>query len=475
MKSVWKLLIIVMFSISSAWAAENINANMFICADPDQPAIFPGSIEEGIPKFFGYNMKYPKESWRAKRVQWVRVEMVIDTDGKVTNIRNIVDTKDSTLVDPALDSEIKRVLGKMTWYPAEKNGVAVNVDKTMLLRLCKYSDYSIPYGMEYVEHDADKCLKKLRDAKEKNEDIICAEPVLKDAAELFPFNTATTISYATLESSLGNGNRAINIMDRNLKHYQTKDPLFYSDTKANDGIEPFLYIGRRAIGLAMMRAIQHDFNSSPQKDNAYLYVTDLIDQRMLDGELYEPRSKNAQKAIDRMKRDMVNEFFRKDVVGINEPVWAKKSRAYSTDEISYSLSYWSDRGRIDNAQVAQLTALIDQTEWEISRGKKATRKDELNLFGAKAMAIWMQAGETECRNYINTILANEPSRQLKSYLNKLDKKLSANAALLADRKAVLQSLACMVPPEGTDAAGVQAFYDRRKAVEDVFPIKWLSK
>ena len=108
-----------MFSISSAWAAENINANMFICADPDQPAIFPGNIEEGIPKFFGYNMKYPKEAWRAKRVQWVRVEMVIDADGKVTNISNIVDTKDSTLVDPALDSEIKRVLGKMTWYPAE--------------------------------------------------------------------------------------------------------------------------------------------------------------------------------------------------------------------------------------------------------------------------------------------------------------------------------------------------------------------
>ena len=311
--------------------------------------------------------------------------------------------------------------------------------------------------------------------KKKNEDIVCAEPVLKDAAELFPFNTATTISYAALESSLGKGNRAINIMDRNLHFYQTLDPLFYSDNKTNPEIEIFHYIGRRAIGLAMMRAIQHDFNSSPQKDNAYLYVKDLIDQRMLDGELYEPRSKNAQKTIDRMKRDMVNEFFRKDVVGINEPVWAKKSRAYSTDEISYSISYWSDRGRIDNAQVAQLTALIDQTEWEISRGKKATRKDELNLFGAKAMAIWMQDGEAGLRNYINTILANEPSRQLKSYLNKLDKKLSANAAMLADRKVVLQSLACMVPPEGTDAAGVQAFYDRRKAVEDVFPIKWLSK
>ena len=77
--------------------------------------------------------------------------------------------------------------------------------------------------------------------------------------------------------------------------------------------------------------------------------------------------------------------------------------------------------------------------------------------------------------FIAQIRDSKPSKKLLKYLSRLEKRKAANAVMLADRKAVLQSLACMVPPEGTDAAGVQAFYDRRKAVEDVFPIKWLSK
>lgn len=113
-----------MFSISSAWAAENINANMFICADPDQPAIFPGSIEEGIPKFIRYNLKYPKEAWRDNHLVHVRVDMVIDTEGKVSDIKQITSVIDDIPVHQALDTEMRRVLGKMTWYPAEKNGSA---------------------------------------------------------------------------------------------------------------------------------------------------------------------------------------------------------------------------------------------------------------------------------------------------------------------------------------------------------------
>lgn len=61
------------------------------------------------------------------------------------------------------------------------------------------------------------------------------------------------------------------------------------------------------------------------------------------------------------------------------------------------------------------------------------------------------------------------------FKDKLEKSKAKNAELLADRQAVLQSLTCIAPLDGTPEAEVNAFHARRKAVADVFPLRWLAK
>ncbi|MBD5225648.1 MAG: hypothetical protein HDS68_06765 [Bacteroidales bacterium] len=110
----------------------------------------------------------------------------------------------------------------------------------------------------------------------------------------------------------------------------------------------------------------------------------------------------------------------------------------------------------------------------IRKGKGVTHSDLLKLFGVRALAIWLAEGEEGMRSYIARTQSGEASKQLKSYLAKLEKNYDRNAAALADRNGVIESLACLVPPQGTDEQGQRAFYERRRAAEKVFPIKWLS-
>ena len=99
----------------------------------------------------------------------------------------------------------------------------------------------------------------------------------------------------------------------------------------------------------------------------------------------------------------------------------------------------------------------------------------MNLFGAKALAIWMHSGDEGLNQYFAMIRGGEPSKQLLKYIDKMEKNKAKNAELLADRQAVLQSLTCIAPTADTPEDDVNAFHARRKAVADVFPLRWLAK
>jgi len=159
----------------------------------------------------------------------------------------------------------------------------------------------------------------------------------------------------------------------------------------------------------------------------------------------------------------------------NPPLWEKVSREYSINELSYSLRYWAKRGQINNAQIEQLTALIDQEYDYMTKGKGVSNADKINLFGVRALAIWLQSGEEAMRSYISEIKGGEASNKLVKYLEKLEKRYDENKPLFIYREKVIEFLACLMPPKGADDTAAKAFYDRRHAAEYVFPLRWLMK
>ena len=93
--------------------------------------------------------------------------------------------------------------------------------------------------------------------------------------------------------------------------------------------------------------------------------------------------------------------------------------------------------------VPQLSKMINDEYSALNSSKKSDieRKAE-SVFGAKALAIWMQSGDEGLNQYFAMIRGGEPSKQLLKYIDKMEKNKAKNAELLADRQAVLQSLVC---------------------------------
>lgn len=449
-----------------------------ICEHPDTYPAFPGGIMDGIPKYLRDNFKYPKEAYKQQKETSMVVRFTITKDGKLRDFE-----MPAGGYHPALEKELARVFEGTTWYPATKNGRPVNVRYTLYIKLHPRNggDYEkIPYGLEYIAKDANNSISGIGKTLPPANELATIKKTIGEAAEIFNECPRYPIAYATLGSTLGEKENALTAMDSCWVRYRwIPNPESGRIGPTGAPMRIYGYNGRTEIWVALMRAMQHQFHSSEMTDSAYSEAMTLINDRILDNDLREAASfkeaERAQRRAERMQRDMVNEFIRKDVVGMNTPGWEKITREYSLDNISGALAYWNKQGLVNNAQVEQLSNLISQ-EWDaMIWGKNATSKIQLNLFGSKAFAIWMHEGDEGLDRFIAQIRDSKPSKKLLKYLSRLEKRKAANAVLLSDRKAVLQSLACMVPPEGTDAAGVQAFYDRRKAVEDVFPIKWLSK
>ena len=177
-----------------------------------------------------------------------------------------------------------------------------------------------------------------------------------------------------------------------------------------------------------------------------------------------------------LQRERVNEFFSKSgqYISTNTPSWERMMRNYTIAEVSSSLGYWSKEGKINNAQVAQLTALLDEERKATLNGEKATSKDYARLFGCKALAIWALEGEVGLKNFINEIRSGNPTKKLASYLDNLEKNYDRYSSLLSDYPAAMLAIVSPVPPQGADEQGQRVFYERRRAAEKVFPIKWLS-
>lgn len=86
---------------------------------------FPGGIS-GIMQYLEKNLVYPPEAKKAGKQGRVTVQMVIDREGNVTEVKTLRG------VDPSLDKEAIRVVSSMPkWKPGMQKGEAVRVKYTL--------------------------------------------------------------------------------------------------------------------------------------------------------------------------------------------------------------------------------------------------------------------------------------------------------------------------------------------------------
>lgn len=100
------------------------NEAMTIVDNADEMPQFPGG-EEGLMKYLAKNVKYPYEAMKGNKQGRVDVEIVINTEGWVTNARIVQGA------DTYLDAEALRIANAMPkWKPGMQNGKPVNVKYT---------------------------------------------------------------------------------------------------------------------------------------------------------------------------------------------------------------------------------------------------------------------------------------------------------------------------------------------------------
>lgn len=91
----------------------------------EQMPTFPGGTQEFF-KYFGHEMKYPKDAFEKKISGKVVVDFVVEKDGSISNV------KINKSIYPSLDAEAKRVVEAMPkWNPGKQDGKLVRVKFTM--------------------------------------------------------------------------------------------------------------------------------------------------------------------------------------------------------------------------------------------------------------------------------------------------------------------------------------------------------
>ncbi len=451
-----------------------------VYTDPTEGPIFPGSVVTGIPAFMERNLKYPLEAWNSSKLRDVAVECVICKDGTMADVKLL--NKD---IHPTLREEILRVLGKMQWIPATKDGKKVNVKYNMTIPLVEpgrnaLEGAPLPYGLGKVARDGEMYVKRWNKDNPRYDTKAEEEyEVVDEAWRLFPERSVISMASGRMLAAAGKYEECAARMDSALTAYQRLNPLSEED-RLSKIAKPMRmgFNGRNELGMAILRAMAYDLSGNEEADNAYGYAVSLADGRIVDGDIKAIPSRweqeDIQQRIERMQSDMTREFLYGGSFDKYTPNWTKVTRNYSIAELSESLACWIKKKDIGNAQVHQLAALIDELKDEMRNGY-LSKGESLNLFGAKAFAIWMRDGDSGFDEYLASIRATKPSDDLLKYLAKLEKNKKVNAAKLSDRRAVLESLVCQMAPESADVAAVKEFYDRRKAAEKVFPLRWLME
>lgn len=400
-----------------------------VCEDPDYGALLPGDymgLVDDVRFFAEKHFRYPPEAWKVQKWYGVIITALIDVDGKVVEYELQTDQTPHPLLMEALQKAMK----EMDWRPALKNGVPVASYRDFYMpftRKSPHGDYWFPIGMEKLFDLADDYVFKWPARKDKHSvpEMRQALRSLGESAVLFPLYAPVSIANARLLATFGQQNMALSHLDNFLKDYQadnyTQEVNDYGDTARTVVMAD--YKMSNEAWAAVMRTLLRDMMKTPDRDTVYAETLSLF-----DGLLLMP--------------------------------------------LSHGMKYLKNIE--DSLERDKAAANVNAEKELVLAGRRATTEDDLRLFGLKAMLIWLHDGPDGFHNYIAQMLSRKPTKELQKYLSKLKKNLAKRSAVLADRDEVVRSLALLVPPEGADEAYVRSFYERRSAMEKIFPLKWFT-
>jgi len=119
------LLFLLFVSLSSGLVSFAILQEEPLCEKPDEWPRFPGEADS-VYRFLGAHIKYPYDDKMNGRQGLVKVQFVVETSGKLTNLELLKDKK--TFGSTEMEQEALRVIGLMpNWIPGTKDGEKVRV------------------------------------------------------------------------------------------------------------------------------------------------------------------------------------------------------------------------------------------------------------------------------------------------------------------------------------------------------------
>ena len=473
MKNLFKITFMLLSLVALSMRADSLETpNLTVCKKPQYPPVHAGSMENVIR----YHFKYPAEAWKAQKLMSLDAILLIDSEGKVRDVET------EKPIHPALLAELKRVMQKTSWYPASIKDAPVNVKYHQLLEFMSDRIYRFPRGLDTYALNAEKIAKSWRKVSVLSEIGDSDLKTVEDAAGLVPEYLPIAFNLIGYLNASGQSDKAMSVADSCYKAYHSLYVSLDSIPKFVKNIRSSRlgYNGRSEIATAMMRAMSHDISNSPNRDEMFATVLDLIDARIIDGDLLENPSQRELRAseerVKQMRRSMVEELAGGRVSFSRSDELSKRvgpAGGYSLEQISSSLAYWSDKGVVDNAMIVQLTNLIKAEREKILSGKNINKKS-INLFGVKALALLLYKGQPAMEEYMAQTIGKTENDELKRYLTETQENFKRNEGLLCDRATMIKSLSCLVP-EKCDNTEVKELKEYRKTLADVFPVKWLFK
>ena len=489
---------VFVYGITSIVSAQELNRDSVppantIVAHPDEMPEYPGDYH-ALNVFLRQHLIFPADAWRAGEREPGALRFIIRADGVACGLQQ-------SGMHPSLYRELKRVFALMPrWIPARKDGRPVNVDYTIPtapIHLYDYWDTAMPYhvaaAMRKIKRYTNES-KDLRSGLTPEE----ARTLLEQAGDIVRFtpeNVAVASPLARLLVAQGMHQEAIAVADSCTSRYKLKARSL-ADTDYEGYPEEFArlfngveeegnyftpgYDGRDNIHAALTYALVCSVSGNEAlATKAYEQAQNVIADRMILLDIRKP----AQDHPNDMYRQLMNEKIRLALTSPGNTMDRSDMKdlleTYTYGGAMRVIDQKVKEGKINNARVQQIDTQLEDIEKKRDPYAHLDNKDVLNLYGLYALTLYLSEGPEAQQQYMDSL--SRENKTLRSYFAKMSKKMKKHQAELADREAVIRSLAFLAPinqeGESKEEQERQAkdFYRYRNAVKDVYPWEWLWK
>lgn len=467
-------LLVLGVSLAEAQTIKEVDIPQKIYDYVEFPPHFPGGVKMGMQRTLAQNFVYPDEAWQSSRVKQAEVNFIVRRDGTVTSV--IVEGD----LHPALVAELQRVIPKMPlWYPAYKSGQKIDARVGVVVNLVEQRT-----GLPYHLQTAAKSLERYTAhsytprpmTRQQMEQAVAELGVIGDVyLEYKP----TAIAINRLRASLGDVEQAAVQMDRSAREYEHLNPYRQVDgAPAILGFRPG-YCGKDDVAMQLQRAVAYDLaGREATARRAYDKVLQLAETKIKTGDIGLPVDAEDESLRFLQTEDLMDKmFYRLTYIDSDQLTPEDQTRLATVQRTPQNIIPIIEdliaSGRLKDVKVAQQKDQIKQMLNETAHGK-VDKGDQGRLYAVEVLAVCLRDGVDAASEYVARRLAEGGLRGAgKAQLTKVQKQLRAHAAELADHSLLVRVVGTYGPVIGD--AGADAYYRAAEALNDVFPMAWLTE